>query len=85
MRRVAHDPSIDAMDSVHLEGGPEALTGAVELTGLKEVIITERKLKIRYGNGYEHFEPVDAPQQSDIGSNEEPVRFRWVGRTKIAE
>ncbi|MEV0559201.1 MULTISPECIES: DUF5988 family protein [unclassified Streptomyces] len=86
MRRVAHDSSAIAMSSVQLEGGPNELSGTVELAELDEVNISEEKIKIRYGNGYEHYETVrPAPPRTSGGEESEPMTFRWVGRTKIAE
>ncbi|MFH8979037.1 DUF5988 family protein [Streptomyces sp. NPDC017890] len=86
MRRVAQDSSATAVYSVQLEGGPSGLSGSVRLAELDEVIYSEEKIKIRYGNGYEHFESIRAPQQrTGSGSASEPMTFRWVGRTKIAE
>jgi len=85
MRR-AHDPSAIAMSAVLLEGGPNELSGTVELTELDEVIFSEEKIKIRYGNGYEHYETVRPPLPGANGGGEsEHMTFRWVGRTKIAE
>ncbi|QQM45053.1 DUF5988 family protein [Streptomyces liliifuscus] len=85
MRRVAHDSSAIAMSSVQLEGGPNELSGTVELAEMDEVIFSGEKIKIRYGNGYEHFETVPAPPTTSGGEEPEPMTFRWVGRTKIAE
>ncbi|MEV0696045.1 DUF5988 family protein [Streptomyces sp. NPDC050388] len=61
--------------TVRLEGGPVELTGTVNLADLHEVIFSEEKIKIRHGNGYEHYTPAGT----------EPAVFQWVGRTKIAE
>ncbi|MEU6628016.1 DUF5988 family protein [Streptomyces parvus] len=86
MRRVAHDSSAIATSSVRLEGGPNGLTGTVELTELDEVIFSDEKIKIRYGNGYEHYETVRPTQSgTDGGEGSEYTTFRWVARTKIAE
>ncbi|WP_205038865.1 DUF5988 family protein [Streptomyces sp. G44] len=86
MRRVAQDSSAMAMSSVHLEGGPSGLSGSVELTDLTEVIFSDEKIKIRYGNGYEHFECTQTPSRpAGGGAESELMTFRWVGRTKIAE
>ncbi|WP_221356369.1 DUF5988 family protein [Streptomyces beigongshangae] len=86
MRRVAHDSSATAMSSVQLDGGPIELAGAVELTELDEVIFSEEKIKIRHGNGYEHYEFVRPQVLTPSGSEEsERTTLRWVGRTKIAE
>jgi len=75
-----------ALSHVELEGGPSHLCGTVKLTELDEVIFSEQKIKIRYLNGYEHYEPTDAPLGvADGGAVPAPVRFRWTGRTKIAE
>ncbi|MCX5203210.1 DUF5988 family protein [Streptomyces sp. NBC_00237] len=75
-----------ATSSVQLQGGPGGLSGSVELTDLEEVIFSTEKIKIRYGNGYEHFEPVRAPlHQVGSGAVSELMTFQWVGRTKIAE
>ncbi|MCX4911479.1 DUF5988 family protein [Streptomyces sp. NBC_00878] len=74
------------MSSVQLEGGPNGLCGTVELTELDEVIFSDEKIKIRYGNGYEHYESSRIPLPGTNGDAEsELVTFRWVGRTKIAE
>ncbi len=54
MRRVTPDSSAMAMSSVQLQGGPGGLSISVELTDIEEVIFSEKKIKIRYGNGYEH-------------------------------
>ncbi|MDT0569397.1 DUF5988 family protein [Streptomyces sp. DSM 3412] len=86
MRRVTHDSSATALSSVQLEGGPHELSGTVELTELDEVIFSDEKIKIRYGNGYEHFETVrPAPPRTGDGEGSENITFRWVGRTQIAE
>ncbi|MGW2332168.1 DUF5988 family protein [Streptomyces sp. NPDC001700] len=86
MRRVVQDSSAMAMRSVQLEGGPSGLSGSVKLTELDEVIFSEEKIKIRYGNGYEHFESIHAPlQRTTSGTESELITFRWIGRTKIAE
>lgn len=86
MRRVTPDSSAMAMSSVRLEGGPSALSGSIELTEMEEVIFSAERIKIRYGNGYEHFEPVQAPlHRTGNGAESELMTFRWVGRTKIAE
>ncbi|WP_415954493.1 DUF5988 family protein [Streptomyces sp. KLOTTS4A1] len=60
---------------VRLEGGPTELSGTVNLTDFREVILSEEKIKIRHGNGYEHYTPADSAT----------AVFQWVGRTKIAE
>lgn len=67
------DGAVDAVDIV-LEGGPPGMPSAVRAG---RSAIAERKLKIPYLDGYEHFELV-----GDAG---EPARFRWTMRTKIAE
>ncbi|WP_030684493.1 DUF5988 family protein [Streptomyces sp. NRRL B-1347] len=89
------DPSISAItvNSVHLEGGPSTLSGTIALTELNDVICSAEKIKIRHGNGYEHYEFIDA--QAAAGGaralsptsegDSVPLKLRWVGRTKIAE
>ncbi|MEV0445714.1 DUF5988 family protein [Streptomyces spectabilis] len=89
------DPSISAitLNSVHLEGGPSTLSGTVVLAELNDVICSAEKIKIRHGNGYEHYEFIDA--QGGVGGaransrahdgGSDPLKLRWVGRTKIAE
>ncbi|MEI5103144.1 DUF5988 family protein [Streptomyces sp. PmtG] len=73
---------------MHLEGGPSTLSGTVVLAELNEVICSSEKIKIRHGNGYEHYEFIDAPGRSRDtpgGAEFPPRKLRWVGRTKIAE
>lgn len=58
---------------VTLKGGPE---------GLPETVLVregQRRLKIPFRAGYEHFEPVD---ERDTGDN---AVFVWCDRTKLAE
>ncbi|GAB2900612.1 hypothetical protein GCM10027074_78300 [Streptomyces deserti] len=75
-----------ALSHVELEGGPSHLCGPVKLTELDEVIFSEQKIKIRYLNGYEHYESTGTPLRMAEGSAASaPVKFRWTGRTKIAE
>ncbi|MCX2971479.1 DUF5988 family protein [Streptomyces sp. TRM70308] len=63
------------VNPVRLEGGPVDLSGTVNLAELAEVVYSDEKIKIRHGNGYEHYE----------AAGPAPTAFRWVGRTKIAE
>ncbi|MFD8124613.1 DUF5988 family protein [Streptomyces albidoflavus] len=60
---------------IRLEGGPAEISGTVVLTDFREVIFSEEKIKIRHGNGYEHYTPAHTAS----------AVFQWVGRTKIAE
>jgi hypothetical protein len=83
---VAQESSAIAQSQVELEGGPGHLCGTVVLAELDEVIFSEQKIKIRYLNGYEHYESIGASQRTaDEGAVSTPVKFRWIGRTKIAE
>ncbi|MEU0633524.1 DUF5988 family protein [Streptomyces sp. NPDC005989] len=75
-----------AKDPVRLEGGPVDLSGTVNLADYNnEVIFSDEKIKIRYGNGYEHYTPLDAAVEAGTGIGPGPKTFQWVGRTKIAE
>ncbi|MFE9120165.1 DUF5988 family protein [Streptomyces sp. NPDC007172] len=91
MRGIDNSISAITLDSVHLEGGPSTLSGTVVLAELNEVICSEEKIKIRLGNGYEHYEFIDAPVHFNSTARAEesgvsgPLKLRWVGRTKIAE
>jgi len=73
-----------AKDPVRLEGGPVDLSGTVNLADYNEVIFSDEKIKIRYGNGYEHYTPLDAAAETGAGIGRGPTTFQWVGRTKIA-
>ncbi|MEU2565160.1 DUF5988 family protein [Streptomyces longispororuber] len=93
MRGIDNSISAITLNSVHLEGGPSTLSGTVVLAELNEVICSPEKIKIRHGNGYEHYEFIEAPAPlddvrahapaGDVASG--PMKLRWVGRTKIAE
>nr|BCB17046.1 hypothetical protein [Streptomyces nobilis] len=91
MRGIDNSISAITVNSVHLEGGPSTLSGTVVLADLNEVICSAEKIKIRLGNGYEHYEFIDAPvsfnapAQDDESGVSGPLKLRWVGRTKIAE
>lgn len=91
MRVIDNSVSAITLNSVHLEGGPSTLSGTVVLADLNEVICSAEKIKIRLGNGYEHYEFIDTPVHIDAPENVEapgagdPLKLRWVGRTKIAE
>jgi hypothetical protein len=83
---VAQESPATAQSQVELEGGPSHLCGTVRLAELDEVIFSEQKIKIRYLNGYEHYEPIGVPlKKVDEGAVSAPAKFRWTGRTKIAE
>ncbi|MGI8331414.1 DUF5988 family protein [Actinomadura scrupuli] len=71
-RLLSGNGSIDVV----LEGGPDNLPRAMR-TGRSA--LTERRLKIRHRNGYEHFELVGESTAAT------PATFRWIMRTKIAE
>jgi hypothetical protein len=60
-----------------LEGGPDSLPTDVRRQRVDDLAET---VKICYYGGYEHFRRADAESAVDG-----PVRFRWVGRTRIAE
>ncbi|MFH8485234.1 DUF5988 family protein [Streptomyces longisporoflavus] len=78
MRAIKSNSPAVTPESVFLEGGPHSLSGSVVvLAELSEVIYSPEKIKIRFENGYEHYEFSD--QTAD------PLKLRWVGRTKIAE
>ncbi len=78
--------AVTANGPVRLEGGPVDLSGTVNLADYHEVIFSEEKIKIRYGNGYEHYTPFDGiTAEAGAGLGPGPRTFRWVGRTKIAE
>ena len=88
MRGIDNRISSVPLNSVHLEGGPSTLSGNVVLAELSEVIYSSEKIKIRHGNGYEHYEFIDAPVQFAAAApvdDSGPLKLRWVGRTKIAE
>lgn len=88
MRGIDNTISAITLNSVHLEGGPSTLSGNVVLAELNEVICSAEKIKIRHGNGYEHYEFIDAPVRLEAASLDDvsgPLKLRWVGRTKIAE
>ncbi|MFE9728555.1 DUF5988 family protein [Streptomyces sp. NPDC005794] len=88
MRGIDDSVSAITLNSVHLEGGPSTLSGNVVLAELNEVICSAEKIKIRHGNGYEHYEFIDAPVRFTASTSEEesgPLKLRWVARTKIAE
>lgn len=76
MWRIGNDSSERASGRVRLEGGPTEFAGTVDLEELDEVFRSDEKIKIRYRNGYEHYESVGGSASAD---------FRWVGTTKIAE
>ena len=65
-------------DSVEiiLDGGPDGLARSYSTTS---IVALERRIKIPYLNGYEHFEL--ASDSIDEG----PLRFHWTMQTKIAE
>jgi hypothetical protein len=63
--------------NVVLEGGPRHLPS--ELRSLR-LPATDRKVKIRYGDGYEHFE-----RDVESGPVDDTVVFRWTCRTRVAE
>ncbi|NYV76983.1 DUF5988 family protein [Streptomyces sp. UH6] len=68
-------PSGTTNSPVRLEGGPAELVGTVDLKDFRDLIFSDEKIKIRHGNGYEHYTP----------SGNAPGVYQWVGRTKIAE
>jgi hypothetical protein len=61
-----------------LEGGPADLPANLRRATVGR---HDRKVKVRYLNGYEHFERAD----EDDGADAAEVRFRWMLRTRIAE
>ncbi|ADU11335.1 DUF5988 family protein [Micromonospora aurantiaca] len=61
---------------VVLEGGPADLPADLRS---RRVSTAEKKIKILYYGGYEHFE------RGNAAAAVEPVVFRWTGRTRIAE
>jgi len=65
----------DELVEVVLEGGPREIPRIMKVAG----DASEDRIKIPWGNGYEHFE-LDEP-----ASNGVPKRFRWTMRTCIAE
>ncbi|MFI2437085.1 DUF5988 family protein [Streptomyces sp. NPDC018693] len=71
------------MTEVVLSGGPQDIP--VEARTLRLNLANrnpDEKIKIRHGNGYEHFErSPDSGTQDGSG----PVVFRWTRRTRIAE
>ncbi|MFE9770043.1 DUF5988 family protein [Streptomyces sp. NPDC005808] len=85
MAHVIAISAVTAKDPVRLEGGPVDLSGTVNLADCHEVIYSDEKIKIRYGNGYEHYTPLDTTVEAGTGIGPGPMTFRWVGRTKIAE
>lgn len=74
-RRAANDIT-DGIDAV-LEGGPAGMP--TELRA-QRTYRTAGKIKVSYYGGWEHFERTTAPDTDD-----QPVVFRWIGRTRIAE
>ncbi|MEU2723968.1 DUF5988 family protein [Streptomyces smyrnaeus] len=72
-KRPSHDGGkIDVL----LEGGPAGMPNAVQA---ERSTVVDRKLKIPYCGGYEHFELVG--DSGDLSR----VIFRWTMRTRIAE
>jgi hypothetical protein len=67
-----------AMIDVILEGGPRLLSPELHP---RQVPADTEKVKLPYGNGYEHFERTVMTPQDAAG----PVVFNWTGRTFIAE
>jgi hypothetical protein len=64
---------------VTLEGGPPDLP---QVWSVHPDAATDTKIKIRRGNGYEHFERLHAELADDSGA---PPVFTWTMRTQIAE
>ncbi|MGX1881818.1 DUF5988 family protein [Streptomyces sp. NPDC055287] len=59
---------------------PEARTARIAVTGGE---IVSDKVKLRHGNGYEHFERLAGTAAHD--GSAAPVVFHWTMRTAIAE
>ncbi|WP_174533000.1 DUF5988 family protein [Micromonospora chalcea] len=72
--QVARDAA--GVIDVVLEGGPAGLPADLRS---RQVSRAEKKIKILYYGGYEHFE------RGSAAATVEPVVFRWTGRTRIAE
>jgi hypothetical protein len=72
--------SYDAEASITaiLDGGPADFPASLRSTTVSRL---ERKVKVRYLNGYEHFERTE-DEAEDCAA---VVRFRWSMRTRIAE
>ena len=68
-----------ATAEVLLVGGPQDLAGTRQV---HRAVIAERKIKLRYGSGHEHFTCAD---EATIGKADEPIVFQWSYRTRIAE
>jgi hypothetical protein len=66
----------DDMFEIALYGGPAELARRTRAS-VKEIL--EKKIKVPYRGGYEHFEFASDPADSA------PVTFTWTMRTKIAE
>lgn len=66
----------DGKIDVILHGGP---TYFPENLRVQRIEVGQRKVKIMYAGGYEHFERVDDED------NEAPVNLWWTMCTKIAE
>ncbi|MFI9051380.1 DUF5988 family protein [Streptomyces sp. NPDC053427] len=62
-----------------LVGGPE---GIGQSERRMRAVIVDSKVKIRFRDGYEHFELERRPEDSEDAST---AVFRWIMRTKIAE
>ena len=66
---------------VLLVGGPADLPQTAR-TARVPAAHARQRIKVAHGAGYEHFEPA-TDGEGDGGP--EPVVFRWIGFTKIAE
>ena len=66
-------------DIVRLEGGPRDFPEGLRMG---RTSAGEMKVKIEHRGGYEHFERTDA---NNLPAEDEPIVFRWIGRTRIAE
>jgi len=79
MNHLARAIPADDLVRAVLEGGPPGLPEGLRVQTARR---SERKIKIPYHGGYEHFERVsDLPGPAQPG----PIIFRWTMRTKIAE
>jgi hypothetical protein len=72
-------PPDDDRVTVRLDGGPRDLP---ETLRRQQILAGQEKIKIRYRDGYEHFE---RDHGEAAGNDAAPARFRWTMRTRIAE
>jgi len=79
MKQQQESPFDRQLVEVVLEGGPSGLPTELRT---RSVDATDRKIKIPYNGGYEHFELVDDPPEY---MQKSLLIYRWTMRTKIAE